>query len=363
MALETRFGPMGGETCVVNTPTDDCSSVGGNADTDMALFHYSFLNQSYNANVNDDWVTQGCIEDIKRRLGYRLQLVSGIFRTEAQPGQSIPISLAFQNVGFAAPFNPRGMELVLRHSVTGQKFYAELSRDTDARRWLPGTNAVVSAQVSMPTNMPLGSYEVLLNLPDPAPSLYDSTAYSIHLANSNAVSSGGAVLGDIWEASTAYHKLRYNLSVNTSATNPPPTGNEIPLLDFSAIRETYQTWQARNFPSNSLLGAPTADPDGDRRPNLLEYAVGSNPNSGGDPSYLDVTFQTNTLFLSIRKGPGVKDVLYEFDSSTNLLSGIWSTAPITVLENSSQLLRVSRVATNSTEFLRLKFSLIELPGN
>jgi hypothetical protein len=37
LAAETRFAPMGGETCAVNPPTDDCASAGGGADTDMAL--------------------------------------------------------------------------------------------------------------------------------------------------------------------------------------------------------------------------------------------------------------------------------------------------------------------------------------
>jgi hypothetical protein len=164
-------------------------------------------------------------------------------------------------------------------------------------------------------------------------------------------------LGTVWEASTAYHNLRQSLSLNAVATNLPPIGVEIPALDFSAIIESYDTWRARNFPTNSAAGAPALDPDGDGRPNLLEYAVGSNPNSGGEPSYFNLTFQTNTLFLSIQKGPGVKDVLYGIESTSNLASGTWAAAPVTVLENSSRLFRVSRNATNSTEYLRLKLNL------
>ena len=37
LALDTRYTPMGGETCVVNPPADDCASAGGGADTDMAF--------------------------------------------------------------------------------------------------------------------------------------------------------------------------------------------------------------------------------------------------------------------------------------------------------------------------------------
>ena len=235
LAQETRYAPMGGETCAVNSPTDDCAAVGGNADPDMAFSHYSFLNEGYNHKVNDLWAKHGCMENIKRQLGYRLELISGVFRTEAQPGQTIPLTLNFQNVGFAAPFNPRGIELILRNTGTGQKFFAELSRDTDARRWLPGTNYVLKAQLLLPKNIPMGSYEMLLNLPDPAPSLYGNTAYSVRLANSNAVSSAGAVLGDVWEPATGYHHLRQTLAINTTATNAALGGMEIPTLNFSAI--------------------------------------------------------------------------------------------------------------------------------
>ena len=358
LAQETRFAPMGGETCAVYSPADDCASVGGNADTDMAFSHYSFLNEEYNVNVNNLWPVHGCIENIKRQLGYRLELISGIFRTEAQPGQAIPIALTFQNAGFASPYNPRGIELILRNTTTGQKFFAELSRDTDARRWLPGSNCVLKAQLALPTNIPMGNYEFLLNLPDPAPSLYDNPAYSIRLANSNAVSSTGAMLDSVWEASTGYHRLGQVLTVDATATNVAPAGPQIPVLNYSAISETYDTWRARNFPANSAAGAADADPDGDGRVNLFEYAVGSNPNSFDSDSCPQISFQNDALILSVEKGPGVKDVDYEIEGSSNLASANWSTSAVVILENDESLLRASYSSGPSAKgFLRLKVSL------
>lgn len=324
----------------------------------MARSHYSFLNQSYNANVNNDWVTQGCIENIKRQLGYRLQLVAGRFRTEAQPGQAIPLTLEFQNVGFAAPFNPRGLELVLRHTVTGQKLFAALSRDTDVRRWPPGTNHVLNTQLALPPDLPLGSYDLLLNLPDPAPTLYGTIAYSVRLANSNALSSVGTVLGDVWEPATGYHRLRKSLTVNATATNSLPNGTEIPVLKFSAVVETYDVWKTRNFPSNPGAGVPEGNPDADARLNLVEYAVGSNPNSAEDPGYLDVAYDTNALLLSVRKGPGAgNDVRYEVEGSPSLMPASWSSSRVTILENNAALIRARYDSSTTSGYLRLKFAL------
>jgi hypothetical protein len=154
--------------------------------------------------------------------------------------------------------------------MTGRKYFAALSRDTDVRRWLPGTNCVLNARLSLPTNLPSGSYDLLLNLPDPAPTLYAIVPYSIRLANSNALSSAGTVLGSVWEASTGYHRLWQTLVVNDTATNAPANGTEIPLLDYSAVAENDAARQARNFPSHPGVGAPRDDPEGDGRPNLLE---------------------------------------------------------------------------------------------
>ncbi len=354
-AQETRFTAMGGETCLENSPADNCAASGGRADTDLALFHYSFLNQGYNANVNDDWVGQGCMEDIKRRLGYRMELVSGVFPGEASPGQAIPIRLELRNTGFAAPFNPRGLELVLRHTNSGQEFFAELSRDTEVRRWLPGTNHLVNADLGLPLDLPPGGYELLLHLPDPTSTLYGLAHYSIRLANSTALHSG-ASLGSVWEPTTGYHRLGHTLLVNGPPYPPPPVGTDIPVLPYSAIRETYETWRARNFPPNSSDGDPDADPDTDGWRNLVEYAVGTNPNSQAGTPVL-ASLEIGRLVLTLKKPPGVKDVAYEVEGSPSLAPDYWSTAAVTVLTNSARILRARLDAAGTNGFLRLRVRL------
>jgi len=354
-ALETRYAAMGGETCIENPPVDDCASAGGRADSDLALFHYSYLHQGYNANVNDDWVAQSCIEAIKRRLGYRLQLASFRARTEARPGQAFPFTLELQNVGYAAPFNSRGLELVLRHETSGRRFFAELSRDFDLRFCLPGTNHIFGAGLALPDSLPAGRYELLLHLPDAAPSLYGQVPYSIRLAN---VSVEGTNV-PVWEATTGYHRLGQWLTVNDTATNPPPSVKAIPVLDYSAVRETYDAWRGRHFATNAPAGDPEADPDDDGRSNLLEYATGSGPNSATNPGAIEAKFETGVFVLTVRKGPGVKDVLYEVEGSSNLSPGSWSPSSVTVLGDDASALRVRLNQTAASGFLRLNVTLEE----
>jgi len=352
-ALETRYAAMGGETCIENPPDDDCAAAGGRADSDLALFHYSYLHQGYNADVNDDWVAQNCIEAIKRRLGYRLQLISCRARSEARPGQAFHFTLELQNVGYAAPFNSRGLELVLRHETSGQRFFAELSRDFDLRFCLPGTNRIFGAGLELPASLPAGRYELLLHLPDAAPSLYGQVPYSIRLANALVQSTTIPV----WETTTGYHRLGQWLTVNDAATNPPPSGTTIPVLDYSAVRENYDAWRARHFAANAPAGDPEADPDDDGRSNLLEYATGSGPNSATNPGAIEAKFEAGDFVLTVRKGPGVKDVLYEFEGSSNLNPGSWSPLSVTVLSEAGSTLRVRLNQTTASGFLRLRVTL------
>jgi len=53
--------------------------------------------------------------------------------------------------------SPR-LELILRHTLSGQKFLPRYPA-TQIAAVLPGTNHVLSTQLSLPTNLPSGSYD------------------------------------------------------------------------------------------------------------------------------------------------------------------------------------------------------------
>lgn len=72
----------------------------------------------------------------------------------------------------------------------------------DPRFWLPGNVHTISNDIKLPNDFPIGNYEVLLNLPDPEPTLYNRPEYAIRLANDNS-----------WEADTGYNQLKHSISV------------------------------------------------------------------------------------------------------------------------------------------------------
>ena len=56
---------MGGETCNVNAPRSEC----GVALQELALFHYTFMNQEYHPDVLASWTAGGCYQEVTARLG------------------------------------------------------------------------------------------------------------------------------------------------------------------------------------------------------------------------------------------------------------------------------------------------------
>ncbi len=206
---ENLFLPQIGETCNAGAdaqPYIRCP----NALQDLAYLRFSSLNIDYERNVLQNWRDGGCFEEISRRLGYRFVLVNSSLPAEIDKAANLVMSVDVENVGFASPFNPRSVELVLRDKATEQIFRIVIASGglqpvdhvTDPRFWTPGTTSTVSINVALPSALPAGTYEVLLNLPDPMPRLENRPAYSIRFAN----------LGT-WEAKTGFNSLLRTLTV------------------------------------------------------------------------------------------------------------------------------------------------------
>lgn len=196
---DSKFVAIGGETCRdTYNPYNDCEPA-GRAQEEMALMHYSFLNANYNNDVNNDWQDGGCMDNIKKNLGYRFVLKEGVYQDEVQRGQSATIRLELENKGYASPYNSRPVQILLKNNKTGDEIKIKLN--TDIRRWFPG-EILVNEKILIPNNLPTGDYSLFLALNDPYESIENRSEYSIRLANLNT-----------WDETTGSNNLKHSLKI------------------------------------------------------------------------------------------------------------------------------------------------------
>jgi hypothetical protein len=200
------FVAVGGETCDVSPAQHrtDCPT----SELELAKYHWSYLTADFYAPTIERWKQEGCHGRIAQKLGYRLQLVRSEFPTQLARSRQLQGRLIIKNVGYASPFNPRGLELILRHQQTGKlvrlPLLKPLSKTHDPRFWLPSAGEIaVDVRGVIPQTAPLGGYELLLNLPDPMPKLKDRAEYAVRLANEGT-----------WEAKTGFNSLKRSLKLS-----------------------------------------------------------------------------------------------------------------------------------------------------
>ena len=133
----------------------------------------------------------------------RYRLLESTAPATAQQGGSFQLTLKMTNDGFARIHNPRLLEVVL-HRDDGSQFRVKADQGLGNRMWLPGPGETKTLEIatSIPATAKPGAYELILNLPDPYPSLHDRPEYSIRLANRGT-----------WEASTGFNRLRQTIKI------------------------------------------------------------------------------------------------------------------------------------------------------
>jgi hypothetical protein len=191
---ETKYSPMGGETCSVNAPRSQCTT----ALNELQKFHWSYLNNGYHPTVINGFKSGGCYQTIFNRLGYRFELLNGTYPQAASIKSAFTIKFSIFNRGFASPFNNRTVYLVLRNTRTNA--VVSLPLKTDIRLWSSGVSKIITETILVPLSTAPGDYALFLNLPDA--SLGNRTEYSIALANEN-----------IWEPSTGYNSLLHTIKL------------------------------------------------------------------------------------------------------------------------------------------------------
>ncbi len=186
-AEDTKYTFMGGETC------QKCAQ--SNADyaiPEMEKYHWTYLNRDYREEVTNMWRSDGTAQIIQRRLGYRFVLDKAVLSPTPKAGQEYKAYFQLRNVGFAAPNNPRGLELVFVNKSNPNEKYV-YPQTEDPRFWMAGETHKFTLACTLDAKMQ-GDYNLYLNLPDGYQSLHDNPLFSIRLANE-----------DIWDETTGYN--------------------------------------------------------------------------------------------------------------------------------------------------------------
>ena len=128
------------------------------------------------------------------------------------------------------------------------------------------------------------------------------------------------------------------------------------LLVAPNAETTFADWSASRFESPAER-LPTADPDADGLPNLLEYALGSDPLSSGSASLPSVSLPPAPgSQLTLTFTPFRSDVSYIIQSSSNLTS--WTDTILSPAALSPgqpfTFTDPTPVSENQRRFLRLK---------
>lgn len=224
LAQETKYLPMGGETCAVNAPRSSWPS----AAAELQRYHFSFLNEDYNRDVLQSWGQDG-IDAVSRRLGYRLVLES----SRVVDGPAAMVSITLRNDGWAAPYNPRPVRIVL----SGPQRDITVPVPVDARTWAAGQRVTLDVPLG---TVPPGDYRVSLALPAAEPSVAADSRFAIRLAN----------LGT-WDASTGRNDL--GQVVRVGAATPAPSAPGGPSVS-----------PAPTGPAEGAVALPTSTPSTSR---------------------------------------------------------------------------------------------------
>lgn len=290
---DNLYVPQGGETCGSGSdPSEPALMACSNALADLAYLRYSTLNTVYHPDSLQTWRNQGCYDEIAARLGYRFVLSSLTSANAVRVGGHLPIALNMRNEGFAAPYNPRDVRVVLRNAA-GQTWSLEPQNVLDPRFWQPGS-FTLDLSVQLPNGLPADDYEILLHLPDPEASLANRPDYAIRMANANT-----------WEASTGYNRLLAQVTVTNNVPQPQTTST-CPGVAGSGPRSDDAPRAPQNLCVDVRQGQPLLVWSDDRNAQWFNvYILGPN---GGVPvrnlwySKFGALGSTNNLALAACNG-------------------------------------------------------------
>ena len=238
IAQETLYVPIGGESCILDASVAAANASYAKTTAEMSRLHWTFIQSGYSTVVTNRWRSDGTFDELNRKMGYRFQLVSGTYGDQAAAGGKLPVKMQIKNVGYAPLYNERTAYIVLQ---SGSKTYS-LPLQSDPRRWLPnGVVTTIDEQLTLPSNIPAGTYQLYLYLPDKYASIASNAKYAVRFANTG-----------VWESGTGMNKLNASVTVSSGNTPEPPqpvgdavllpaTLNKANVASYSSDMSWYNT--------------------------------------------------------------------------------------------------------------------------
>ncbi len=234
VASETMFVPIGGESNVTNEEAAATNATYEKTTAEFSRLHWSFCKGGWPEAVVNKWKAEGTYDELDRKLGYRFQLVSASLPDEAENGENAHITLQIRNTGYAPLYNERHAYIVFKNSSIGT-YMVQLQ--SNPRRWSPnGAVTIINEEITMPSDIPAGTYKMYLYMPDASATIASDSRYAIRFANSN-----------MWVESTGMNRLNAEVTVYSDIPAPAPIGIALPAtLNKTNVtaKSADMTWYA-----------------------------------------------------------------------------------------------------------------------
>ena len=237
LAQETLYVPVGGESDVYVEEYAAQWGTYAKTTAEMSRLHWTYINKGYAGAILTEWKNNGAYNEMNRKMGYRYQLVNATLPDQATAGGKAVVKINLKNVGYAPLYNERHAYIVLKNGNTSYRIQLQ----SDPRTWKPnGVQTTINEQITIPSNVANGTYQMYLYLPDAYASIASNPAYAVRFANAN-----------VWEASTGMNKLNASITISGGGDTPQPTDAiQLPALLNKANVASYSenmTWYNTNY--------------------------------------------------------------------------------------------------------------------
>lgn len=200
IAQETLYVPIGGESNIESSSQAATDASYARTTAEMSRLHWTFIQGGFSEVVTNRWRNDGTFDELNRKMGYRYQLLTGTYSDQVAAGGKLSVSMQIRNAGYAPLYNERPAYIVLKN---GNNTYT-LPLQSDPRTWLPnGVVTTVAEQLTIPRNVPEGTYQLYLYMPDAYSSLADDPRYAVRFANE-----------DVWNEATGMNALNATITVS-----------------------------------------------------------------------------------------------------------------------------------------------------